>query len=315
MVTVKPIKRHHTILYKKAAALVSLVFLWIGVRYISWFISIIGGSRAKSLRPNRREQELVLQASSSALKQRSDNILKNLGELSTLMPLIPSSGNDSSNDSRRSLLSKFSSTIRKECIPGRDDSSGEINPTTRRKRECLRHVPLGKANNNGDLESRVKAQKPRIGILIPPGVLSSSFASLLSNALLDTSRDVMRMDLDVIITSRVPVYGYGKSHGYTKLIRFINCGAGGEGGMFISVVDAYLFGASVLRHGQVSYDTQSEIKTSLDDILGKSPPPPSEGTLGRILQLILRWHCRLSRERSFFIFASCYAVICVLASL
>jgi len=209
--------------------------------------------------------------------------LTKLDDLSKLAPL--STNNDSSE-------SKFLSIIRKECLPGRDDHSGEINPTTHQKRECLRHVPLGKKlidftlTPQEELETRMKRQKPRIGLMIPPGFVSGAFAHWVADVLQQTSKK-LHMEIDIVITSHVPVYGYGKSHGYTKLIRFISLP------ISLAAYDAYLMGSSTTRELR---DTSS---STLQDVLegmklGRNAEPPSVVALGNMVQLVMRWHCRLS---------------------
>ena len=186
-------------------------------------------------------------------------------------------------------MSKFQSTIHKECIPGRDDVKGELNPTTHKNRECLRYVPLGKqpghmADNN--LEELKKNQKPRIGIMAPPGYISEAFSLLVKKSLEagrgsksssnSNNNNSNSIDIDIIPTSHVPVYGYGKSHGYTKLIRFITLP------LPLAVWDAYLY-TSLHAGGALPSVTPTSI-----------PPLPTPETAGIILQLLLRWHCRLS---------------------
>ncbi|EJK54180.1 hypothetical protein THAOC_26255, partial [Thalassiosira oceanica] len=98
--------------------------------------------------------------------------------------------------------SKYQAATRKECVPGRDDAKGEINPTTKKGRECLRHVPVSRraSDSGGSLEGQ--QQKPRIGILVPPGAISYRVAKWISSMLESTSRAV-KMDIDVIVTSQV----------------------------------------------------------------------------------------------------------------
>ncbi|KAL7533413.1 hypothetical protein ACHAXR_005217 [Thalassiosira sp. AJA248-18] len=230
-----------------------------------------------------------------SLEEQTKSILSQLDQLANSIPLAaaatPQNDNETNNDNNES---KFLSAVHKECIPGRDDSSGEINPTTHRKRECLRHVPLQK-NGLADWEERTKRQRPRIGIMIPPGYISTSFANWVSNALKHTG-DGIQMDIEILITSHVPVYGYGKSHGYTKLIRFVTLP------LALAVYDVYLFASSNVAStsegvgdGNNDYYQDSSLRDALDEIkLGRNLSPPAVGTLGKILQLVLRWHCRLS---------------------
>jgi hypothetical protein len=285
-------RRKNAIFYKKAAVSLLLCFLlFLGVSWLSWFISVVSGGSGSSSRSNRGgvgvvEQPLpkikgVPKPPSLQLKQQTTSILSQLDRLTNEIPLSPPDNNDGDD-----TASKFFATLRKECIPGRDDTNGDVNPTTHRKRECLRHVPLGKHIGDGyELEERMKQQKPRIGIMIPPGFIGESFADWVAGALRSTGDDI-HMTVEIIPTSHVPVYGYGKSHGYTKLIRFVTLP------LSLAVYDAYLIASSK------AMNRRGEGENSLLDTLDRmeAGKKPSIATIGTIVQLLLRWHCRLSRE-------------------
>ena len=64
------------------------------------------------------------------LVQQTQPILQQLSQLSLLIPISKEQDKES----------KFLTAIRKECIPGRDDKKGDINPTTHRSR--LHSLPL-----------------------------------------------------------------------------------------------------------------------------------------------------------------------------
>ena len=318
MVTITKQPKRNNIIYlcKKVAALISLlILLWAGLHWLTWFhatfiaymskgninqlrrvqdqveeeesLPIIKGVSQPKINSNRSQQQ---QSSQQKFQQKQQTIISNLSQLSTSIPLYtPLPNAHPAND----IESKFNTVISKECIPGRDDTSGEINPTTHRKRECLRHVPLG---NNGPLEHRMKLQKPRIGILIPPSFIGHTFATWIESALQSTSNEI-HMDIEIIITSKVPVYGYGKSHGYTKLIR-LNVMP-----LSLAVYDSYLYASHVLLKNNnkdsrgVNEYYKDVVKDMLDEMkLGRRVVPPDVGTVGLILQLIMRWHCRMSRE-------------------
>jgi hypothetical protein len=94
-------------------------------------------------------------SSSSSVKALADSILTRLDRLSDSVPISLSSSaaaaasshrrvTGAEEDDGRGAESKFLSASRKECVPGRDDASGEINPTTRR---CLRHVPIDRGSS------------------------------------------------------------------------------------------------------------------------------------------------------------------------
>ena len=94
-------------------------------------------------------------SSSSSVEALADSILTRLDRLSDSVPISSSSSaaaaasshrrvTGAEEDDGRGAESKFLSASRKECVPGRDDASGEINPTTRR---CLRHVPIDRGSS------------------------------------------------------------------------------------------------------------------------------------------------------------------------
>ncbi|KAL7468795.1 hypothetical protein ACHAXS_009020 [Conticribra weissflogii] len=181
-------------------------------------------------------------------------------------------------DELNTKLSSFQSAIHKECLPGRDDSNGEINPTTHKSRECLRFVPLAKNNRQNESQK----QRPRIGIMAPPGIISSSLSLWIADSLRNSQTiggtATNNIELEIIPTSHVPVYGYGKSHGFTKLIRLVTLP------IQLSMLDAYLW---------AKYESSSTVPSStLSSSL--STDPPSEKVLALALRLIMRWHCRLS---------------------
>ena len=183
--------------------------------------------------------------------------------------------------------SKFIDRCRRECIPGQDDKSGEINPTTHNARECLRHV------------SEKMRQRPRIGIMIPPGRIGRAFADWIVGALTAVGSGGgggvnASVDIDIVVTSHVPVYGYGKSHGYTKLIRFLMLP------LPLAAYDAYTYmsllstmtvgdGISIADASLRGVGLQSKTIKPLSAL--KAPTPAS---IGMVLRLMMRWHCRLS---------------------
>ena len=172
-------------------------------------------------------------------------------------------------------MSKYRAATRKECIPGRDDAKGEINPTTHKGRECLRHVPIIK----GSLEGQ--QQKPRIGILFPPGAISYRAANWISSMLESTSQ-AAKMDINVIVTSQVPVYGYGKSHGFTKLIR-LNALP-----LSLGALDSYVYSKIGAEGGD------NGVEQLLKLFHPASLPSSKPVNIEKIMQLNMRWQCRLS---------------------
>jgi len=353
---------------KKRITVAIIVLVLIGMHCISWVLIVVVSTRRGDLdgdssegvgmldiHNNHPRLRIMQQKHKQEIEkqqhpqQRAKSILVQLEQLSKSIPLSSSSSNarqvetngaqtannqqqqtSDRHDGSNSMESKFLSNVRKECIPGRDDSKGEINPTTHRQRECLRHVPavaIGKHNNgnhnkkNGDAgglpadeEDRNKQllppkPKPRIGLMFPPGYIGQSFAHWIADALNQSRSGItssappnLDIELDILTTSHVPVYGYGKSHGYTKIIRFVTLP------LTLATQDAYLHELSSSSSSPTTILSSSGLdSTSLRDALEimklgtnnidmSSPTLTTTDTMGSLLQLILRWHCRLSRK-------------------
>lgn len=65
------------------------------------------------------------------------------------------------------------------------------------------------------------SKKHRIGILSPPGELGSFYTQWVKDVFaMHATKNTTHISL--IPTSRVPPYGYGKNHGYTKIIRLVS---------------------------------------------------------------------------------------------
>ena len=107
----------------------------------------------------------------------------------------------------------------------------------------------------------------RIGILSPPGSLGVVFDTFIDDVL-RLHPPFQNRSLEIIKTSHVPPYGYGKTHGFTKFIRLVTM--------------PLLLAASDLVLDQV---TQGFIP-SMDDI--------TLDDVTQALQQLVRWHCRLS---------------------
>lgn len=219
-------------------------------------------------------------------KKLKQLVLQSITKLSQSIPLTTENANNKKDE--EILLS----IVTKECIPGRDDTGKEINPTTHRKRECLRHVPLVGKDDKG-------RQRPRIGIMINPGYISIAVAKWISQALQKTGDSIHNMKIDILVTSHVPVYGYGKSHGYSKLIRLAILP------LPLAMIDAYYYSMNELLihdNDEISNNGNNEVVSfaiqNLDVILDESKvrntAKPTALTVEKITQLLLRWHCRLS---------------------
>lgn len=115
------------------------------------------------------------------------------------------------------------------------------------KQKCLMHVPEGTTTH-------------RIGILHPPGVFGELFTEFVERVV----ENHWGNDTDIVLlpTSHVPPYGYGKTHGLTKIIR-------------LSVSPQMTHGVDVILQYSDGKDA------TLQD-------------LRQVVRQLIRWHCRLS---------------------
>mmetsp|Transcript_32331 Transcript_32331/g.45975 ORF Transcript_32331/g.45975 Transcript_32331/m.45975 type:complete len:379 (+) Transcript_32331:46-1182(+) len=107
--------------------------------------------------------------------------------------------------------------------------------------------------------------KERIAVLRPPGSLGHLFQMFV--------QEVVRLhgnkytNIEIVPTSHVPPYGYGKTHGYTRMIRLVTMP------LVLSATDIVL---DQVTHGDKSFQSirYQDIKEAL--------------------RQTVRWHCRLS---------------------
>lgn len=85
----------------------------------------------------------------------------------------------------------------KSCIPGQG-------------KKCGTFVPKG---NDG---------KQRIAVISPPGEMSNMLWHSIQQVVKQHQKVLSRHPIDFIRTSHVPPYGYGKTHGLTKIIRLVH---------------------------------------------------------------------------------------------
>ncbi len=115
----------------------------------------------------------------------------------------------------------------------------------------------------------------RIGIISPPSEVAERFVSILQSALLvyyDFDTATMNSEIELIRTFHVPPYGYGKNHGYTKIIRVMNSP------LLVDVMASWVF----IRNKDESKESTRNGPTWTIDNMKQS------------LMQIIRWHCRLS---------------------
>lgn len=113
----------------------------------------------------------------------------------------------------------------------------------------------------------------RIGIISPPSEVAERFVSILETALLvyyDFDTATMKSEIELIRTTHVPPYGYGKNHGYTKIIRVMN------NPLLVDVMASWVF-----------IMNKDESKES-------NGPSWTMDNMKQSLMQIIRWHCRLS---------------------
>jgi hypothetical protein len=142
---------------------------------------------------------------------------------------------------------RFQNTI-KSCLP-------QHNPS-----QCKQYIPPTPPG---------EASQQRVVLLAPPGEISGPLLNRISaivnhhNERSDTKQD---LNIALLTRSHVPPYGYGKTHGLTKIIRLV------PQPLLLEVSDAL---QSLLQPHETYTDiTLEDVKTGL--------------------RLIIRYHCRLS---------------------
>ena len=95
----------------------------------------------------------------------------------------------------------FDDTL-KSCMPGVDDE-GE------KKKKCGTYIPDG--------------SKERIGILAPPGTVADALTWLLGQVVSTRKRKdkPAKEIMEIIPTTHMAPYGYGKTHGWTRIVRVV----------------------------------------------------------------------------------------------
>mmetsp|Transcript_11722 Transcript_11722/g.16901 ORF Transcript_11722/g.16901 Transcript_11722/m.16901 type:complete len:474 (-) Transcript_11722:37-1458(-) len=124
----------------------------------------------------------------------------------------------------------------------------------------------------------------RIGILAPPGFLTTTVTKWIVDYLSQT-QDLFRGRMEIvpfqpIPSSHVPPYGYGKNHGWDKIIRLTTAP------ILLGVVDMMLFTLAYNRL-EVELIGYTNGNGSKNDQLTRS-------VLSGMLRQYVRWHCRLS---------------------
>jgi len=133
----------------------------------------------------------------------------------------------------------FLSTIR-SCIPA--------NHT-----KCMQYIPPG-------------TTAERIAVLVPPGEFGDWVTKWIIRTVRATFGKEQSEKLQLIHISHIPPYGYGKTHGWMKIIRVL------PSTLMLGAADA--------------------IRSSLDD--GQSQSNISLDDLKSAFRMLTRWHCRIS---------------------
>jgi len=141
----------------------------------------------------------------------------------------------------------FQETIR-SCIPGRENKG----------QTCRTFIPE-------PIDADKKVQ--RIAVLAPPGDISDSLLKRVEDIQSQHNRRHTKVDVDMSVfeTSHVPPYGYGKTHGLTRVLRLV------PQPLILEVIDALV---AVLERESHDDLTHHDLRVGL--------------------RQILRFHCRLS---------------------
>jgi len=152
----------------------------------------------------------------------------------------------------------FRKTIH-SCNP--DEQSSSKNNDNKKKNDCQQHVPT-------DTKSL-----QRIAIASPPGISSDTFTTALRRALLrhyySGDLNAMQTAMELVQTSHVPPYGYGKTHGWTKIVRIV-----GRPTLLREVFDS-------MNWAGANGDEGGNSRKGIDE-------------LSQVFRQVIRWHCRLS---------------------
>jgi hypothetical protein len=140
----------------------------------------------------------------------------------------------------------------------------------RMKQKCAEYIPT---------DHTTKQPIQRVALIALPGVMSDMIANhirILINEYNKKNIILQSPKIQFIHTSHIPPYGYGKTHGLTKIIRITTKP------IYVQIFDTL----STLLHQQQEHDpitssSSSDHMITMDDV-------------SAILQLILRYHCRLS---------------------
>mmetsp|Transcript_33463 Transcript_33463/g.78917 ORF Transcript_33463/g.78917 Transcript_33463/m.78917 type:complete len:399 (-) Transcript_33463:1006-2202(-) len=144
----------------------------------------------------------------------------------------------------------------KECIPTTDETE-DGGKKKKKKKECKTFVPEG--------------SKERIAVLAPPGKMSPSLSKFVRFVLAKGKKagsDKVAMEgIEIVPNTHMAPYGYGKTHGYTRIVRV--------------VPQPLLLGATDTLKAAIRSSSMSLNDVTLND-------------LKAALRQQIRYHCRLN---------------------
>lgn len=175
---------------------------------------------------------------------------------------------------------EFQKTIQ-ECINDHDiviSSSDKEKDKKRSHKKCKEYLP---DETNPDLQ--------RIGFLSTGGTTSQKMYEIIKRALLvyhDNDEQAMRHHIDFQWMTHVPALGYGKSHGWTKIVRVLHS-------PLIQETLEALSEEMDSRHGDNLFSSSLSLQSSHHDTSHGSQHQ-DETRLSKGMRQVIRFHCRLS---------------------
>ncbi|CAB9518718.1 expressed unknown protein [Seminavis robusta] len=152
----------------------------------------------------------------------------------------------------------FLDTI-KSCIPGQEA----------KHQKCGTYIPP----DNGD--------KQRIAVIAPPGQMSEMLWHWIDKVRKKHQKALDKIPMEFIRTSHVPPYGYGKTHGLSKIIRLV------PRPLVMGVADAL---QQIIVDGEQNHHHQEG-----EQPLALHQQDITLNDLKAVLRQLMRFHCRLSK--------------------
>ncbi len=169
--------------------------------------------------------------------------------------------NHNDHEKRPSSLGKFVSYL-KFKLPGEDKFMKTIKECSGSDAHCGQHKITDKSGSTIQ----------RIAIISPPSEAIEEVIKVINSALVTFYGDdikKMNSEIEIIRTTHVPPYGYGKSHGYTKIVRVMS------NPLILQVMSAFNYLKSYVKVTPGTHTSNAE-------------------QLKQLLRQVIRWNCRLS---------------------